>query len=238
VSTGALPGGPVSAGAPARAHPRFSSRHFLAALATLFVTSPFIDEVHNRRPVVAAAIITIVLLSAGLAVGDRRRTRIWAILLGGLAIAGTWLNHLFPDLVPREWSLAPALLFVIFVALRLLRFVLEARRVDAEVLSAAVATYLMLALLWSFAYVLVARANPGAFAFTVGPASGHSMQGFTGLYYSLITLSTVGYGDIVPISPVARLLSAMEAVAGMFFVTLLIARLVAVYSSADKPEPS
>jgi hypothetical protein len=225
-----------NAGAGAPLSRRFSSRHFLAVLVVMFLASPFLDDVYRRYPAVSAAIITVVLLSAALAVGDRRRIKIWAGLLGGPAILVTWLHRWFPDNVPEEYGFALAVLFAAFVAIRLFRFVLAARKVDGEVLSAAVATYLMLALLWSFAYMLIGKANPGAFAFTVGPASGRSMEGFTSLYFSLTTLSTVGYGDIVPVSNVARLLSTIEAVAGMFFVTLLIARLVSVYASGDRPE--
>jgi hypothetical protein len=62
------------------------------------------------------------------------------------------------------------------------------------------------------------------------------MNGFTGLYFSFITLSTVGYGDIVPVSSVARMLAIVEAMFGMFYMTLLIARLVSLYSSKSSPE--
>jgi hypothetical protein len=57
------------------------------------------------------------------------------------------------------------------------------------------------------------------------------MNGFTSLYFSFITLSTVGYGDIVPASEVARMLAMVEAMFGMFYMTVLVARLVSLYSS-------
>jgi voltage-gated potassium channel len=88
----------------------------------------------------------------------------------------------------------------------------------------------MLGLLWSFAYILVDRLVPNSFVFTVGPVSSHSMNNFNALYFSFTTLSTVGYGDIIPVSGVARMLAMVEAVFGMFYVTLLIARLVSLYS--------
>ena len=56
------------------------------------------------------------------------------------------------------------------------------------------------------------------------------MDGFTGLYFSFTTLSTVGYGDILPVSSAARMLAMVEAMFDMFYVTLLIARLVSLYS--------
>lgn len=57
------------------------------------------------------------------------------------------------------------------------------------------------------------------------------MNGFTGFYFSFITLSTVGYGDITPVSRIARWLAALEAMTGLLYVAVLISRLVALYSS-------
>ena len=63
------------------------------------------------------------------------------------------------------------------------------------------------------------------------------MNDFNALYFSFTTLSTIGYGDIIPVSGVARMLAMVEAVFGMFYVTLLIARLVSLYSSKSPLEP-
>lgn len=61
------------------------------------------------------------------------------------------------------------------------------------------------------------------------------MKGFTALYFSFVTLSTVGYGDIAAVSNPARLLAMVEAVIGVFYTTILIARLVSLYSSEPPP---
>jgi hypothetical protein len=72
----------------------------------------------------------------------------------------------------------------------------------------------------------------------------HFMKGFTAVYFSFITLSTVGYGDIAPVSGVLRMLTMIEAITGTFYMAVLIARLVAVYSTStfaaqeqDPPSP-
>jgi hypothetical protein len=122
------------------------------------------------------------------------------------------------------------LLFIGFVVVQLLRFIVYAARVDSEVLCAAVAGYLLSGFAWSLAYALLGRLDPNSFVFTLAPQSGQSMNGFTGLYFSFITLSTVGYGDIIPVSEVARMLAIVEAMFGTFYMTLLIARLVSLYS--------
>ena len=89
----------------------------------------------------------------------------------------------------------------------------------------------MLGLLWSLAYSLVDRLFPDSFVFPAGPASGHSMQGFQSPYFSFIMLTSTGYGDIVPVSKVARMLAIVEAVFGMFYVSLFIAQLVSLFTS-------
>ena len=90
-------------------------------------------------------------------------------------------------------------------------------------------------LIWTMAYWLVYYLTPEAFAFNTATGTKQTMEGFNAFYFSLITLSTVGYGDITPVSKVARMLAAMEAMTGLLYVAVLIARLVGLYSA---PKPS
>ena len=213
---------------------RHSAAHFLAALVLIFVTAPFIERLHGGE-LIEAVLMTVVLLSAVLAIGGRRRTLVWASVLVIPALVGKWINHWRPDLMPPEVFLGAGLLFVLFVVLHLLRFILRAPRVDSEILCLGVSNYLMLGWLWAFAYMLVDRLVPGSFAFTVGPSSVRSLEGFRGFYFSYSTITTVAYGDIIPLSSAVRMLAMAEAMAGMLYVALLIARLVSLYYSKDPP---
>ena len=213
---------------------RHSAAHFLAALVLIFVTAPFIEDLRGGE-LIEAVLMTVVLLSAVLAVGGRRRTLVWASVLVIPALVGKWINHWRPDWVPPEVFLGAGLLFVLFVVLHLLRFILRAPRVDSEILCLGVSNYLMLGWLWAFAYMLVDRMVPGSFAFTVGPSSVRSLEGFRGFYFSYSTITTVAYGDIIPLSSAVRMLAMAEAMAGMLYVALLIARLVSLYYSKDPP---
>jgi hypothetical protein len=109
--------------------------------------------------------------------------------------------------------------------------------VDADVLCAGISVYLILGLLWGLAYTSVAQVIPNAFAFSTAPGTPATMSGFTALYFSFITLTTVGYGDISPVADVARMLAMVEAMTGTLFVGVLITRLVCLYSTTTRTNP-
>jgi hypothetical protein len=174
-------------------------------------------------------------------VGRSRRTLVWAAALMVPAVIGRWMHHFWPELVSMEISRAAGLVFLIFLIGQFLRFILRAPRVNAEVMYAGISVYLLLGLSWTFAYVIMAQLVPGSFAFSTGPAASQEMTGFNAFYFSFVTLTTVGYGDITPVSNGARALAAMEAMTGTLYVAVLISRLVALYSSQGsrlrEPEP-
>jgi hypothetical protein len=209
---------------------RFSTVGLLISLVVLFICAPFVEE-FKGGDLVVTGLFSLVLLAGVLAVADRKRIRVFAIVLVIPAIAGRWINHFRPDLVSPAVFLTAGLILIAFVVANLLRFVLRAPSVNTEVLCASIAAYLMLGLMWAMAYWLVDQMTPGgAFSFNTN-AGPQSMKGFTGFYFSFITLSTVGYGDITPVSRTARWLAAMEAMTGLLYVAVLIARLVSLYSS-------
>ena len=211
---------------------RLSLAHFLMALTLLIVVIPFVDQLPYGK-LFEAALLTVVLLSAVAAVGGRRRTLITAALLAAPAVIAIWVHHLSPAWALTEIKLATAIVFCAFVAWHLLSFILRAPQVNAEVLCGAIATYLLLGLLWGFAYALVAALTPTSFVFTVGEH--RTMAGFEALYFSFGSLTNY-YGDIIPVSNAARMLAMVESTVGMFYVALLIARLVSVYASSRPPE--
>jgi len=209
---------------------RFSTVQLLIALALFFIWAPFVEEIEGGELIVSG-LFSLVLLAGIVAVADRKRVLVIAIVLAIPAIAGRWINHFRPDLAPPAVFLTAGLVLIAFVVANLLRFVLRAPSVNVEVLCASISAYLMLGLMWTMAYWLVDQLTPGgAFSFNTN-AGPRSMNGFTGFYFSFITLSTVGYGDITPVSRIARWLAAMEAMTGLLYVAVLIARLVALYST-------
>ena len=149
---------------------RFSVAQLLIALGIFFTCAPFLEEIKGGDLIVSF-LLSLVLLSAVLAVADRRRTLVVAILLAIPTLAARWVSHFRPDLVPPGVFLIGGLLLFIFVVAQLLRFVLRAPSVTADVLCASIAAYLMLGLIWTLAYWLVDRLTPG------GPSRSTRTQG-------------------------------------------------------------
>jgi hypothetical protein len=209
---------------------RFSTVGLLIALALLFIGAPFVEDLKGGS-LILSILFSLVLVAGVLSVADRKHVLVVTILLAIPAVGGRWLNHFRPDLVSPRVFLIAGLLLITFVVANLLRFVLRAPSVNTEVLCASISAYVMLGLAWSMAYWLVDRLTPGgAFSFntTAGP---RSIEGLNGLYFSFVTLSTVGYGDITPVSRIARWLAVLEAMTGLLYVAVLIARLVSLYSA-------
>src|SRR6185437_6456691 len=208
---------------------RFSTVQLLIALGLFFIWAPFVEEIEGGELIVSG-LFSLVLLAGVVAVADRKRVMVIAIVLAIPAIVGRWINHFRPDLIPPAVFLASGLILIAFVVGNLLRFVLRAPSVNTEVLCASISAYLMLGLMWTMAYWLVDQLTPGgAFSFNT-KAGPRSINGFDGFYFSFITLSTVGFGDITPVSRMARWLAAMEAMTGLLYVAVLISRLVSLYS--------
>jgi voltage-gated potassium channel len=212
---------------------QFSSIELLIALFALFVSFPFVETLRSGA-LIESILISVVLIAAIFAVAGSRSV-LWAAMLLALpALAARWIHQLRPDAVPPELFLVAGILFVSFVIVNLLRFVLSATSVNIEVLCVSISAYLLLGLVWTLAYWLVAEIIPDAFAFN---GQETSLKGFNGLYFSLITMCTVGYGDITPVAKVARMLAAMEAITGLLYVAVLIARLVALQPTPKSNEP-
>lgn len=214
---------------------RFSASTLLGAILLFFVTTPIVDRGRAGEAIEAVG-LSIVLLCGVLAVGARRRTLVIASLLVLPAAAAKWIELLSPELaVPGFLVPVLSVAATTFVAIELLRFVMRSPLVTHETVSAAIAAYLVLGMAWGFAYLMVARGDPAAFAIANESGPPAPLDGFTAFYFSFITLLTIGYGDIAPVSKSARMLAICEGLAGTLFVVTILGRLVAMYRPQERP---
>jgi hypothetical protein len=157
-------------------------------------------------------------------------SRVATAIVCALAVADfavRWTNHVHPRVALESADAWVSLLLSAVLTAVILARAFSPGRINLHRVQGAVAAYLLLALIWTFAYKLVALADPAAFSFS---ATGMQFEYLTGRlgYFSAITLTTVGYGDITPVSPVARSLAMLEGFTGQLFPAITLARLVAM----------
>jgi hypothetical protein len=197
------------------------------ALLLLLVSLPLLIG-SNAGRIVANLINLVVLLTAVVAVGRTWRLYAIAVLLGlpvlGFQVAGVlWAETVYLVL---SWAFGAC--FYFWTIALLLRYVLQPEVMNANKLYGAGAIYLMLGVTWAYFYGVVQFFYPGSFS----PA-GAPLHQFDLLYFSFAVLTTAGFGDIVPVHPVARGLTMLEQIIGVLYVAILIARLSGMYSEAE-----
>jgi hypothetical protein len=203
----------------------------LTALTTLlvvyvFVLAPLAELRVVNRHVLEIAFAAILLVG----IGARRQQSLAERLFIGMAIVAIALrvlNLLLPDASIR---LVDAL--VLIAAFGLLATVTLARtlrlgEITLHRLQGAIAAYILVGLMFAQAYRLVAMGEPGAFMLAGAPADYDAVVPRL-TYFSFVTLTTLGYGDITPVHPYARTLVMLESLVGVLYPAMLIARLVSL----------
>jgi len=116
-----------------------------------------------------------------------------------------------------------SVLFILGCTVILLRYIFQTKEASINSVFAATSSYLLLALIWSYIYSLIYTLDPQSFSMAnqAGPATRLDM-----IYFSMVTISTLGYGDMTPLAPFARMAASVEAVGGQLYLAVLVAWLV------------
>jgi hypothetical protein len=196
---------------------------FLLFLAVeMFVIGPVV-----RAFDLASDLLFSVLLVAGALTVVQHRTLQWiAGMFVLLAIAVRWAGIVFGTPGLFFWNSVLSLLMMLAFLLIVLWWVYQEGPVTGHRVRGAIAAYLLLALCFSFAYDLIEYVHPGSFTLPLGGTQGIQPRSELFLYFSVVTLTTVGFGDIAALHPVARSLVMVEALVGTLYPAILIARLV------------
>ena len=175
----------------------------------------------------------LIIFSAVLAISDTRRPLITSLILAVLAIVFRWTHYFYPF---NLWSIlehGTNLLFWIYIAVRILKYILSQNIITAEMIYAAVAVYFIFGLAWASIYQVIELSHSHSFAMSNNDASAQNFM-FQMWYFSMVTLTTLGYGDISPITMTARVFVVLEAIMGQFYIAVLIANLIGRRIAQDK----
>jgi hypothetical protein len=182
------------------------------------------------RPV-PATFFSFILITGAITASRNHILRILVFSWSVLAIILTWIRYLFPhQQILIFITNCLGLFFLLLLTSLILGQLFREGPTTSRRIMGAVAVYLLIGMIWSMAYYLVALWIPGAFSIQEPSASGgkQSLQSQL-FYFSFVTLTSIGYGDITAIHPIVRMLVILEGVVGQLFPAILIARLISLH---------
>ena len=189
--------------------------------------------------------MSLLMLAVVLSLCVESRQRRFAILLGVPTILLAVVGHTLPQGIGR-WALVLGHLcevaFLFGSAGLIVKSLFNSDALSADSIFGAVCGYLLLGLGWAVLYLMIEGFRPNSFAVSpalLGAEEPACIDPSVLSYYSFVTLTTVGYGDVTPISPVTRTLAWIEAITGQFYLAVVVAGLVSkIATKADLDQPS
>ena len=199
----------------------------LILILTLIVAAPFFGDYTGFRFLVDM-VATGIFVFAMYAISEKKHHLVFAFFLVVPTVLALWLDYF----AIVEWALVISqfcgILFFGFVIILIVNFIRNAKEVTAEVIFAAVVVYLLMALLWADLYRVLEILSPGSFSMPEGQIQ-YDRALFT--YFSMVTITTLGYGDMTPLTDRAAGLASVEALCGQIYLVVLVAWLVGMHVS-------
>ena len=199
----------------------------LVLLLGMLVLAPLLEQFFHLL-VLEDLFLTAVFVYAAYSISRNKLLLATAIAFALPAIASTWLK----PFVHAPWFAIGAGLcdvaFIIIIIVSILVYIFQQKDVSSDVIAGAIVAYLLMAVMWSQIYLLLETVKPGSFNFPAGTRG--SVPALL-RYFSLVTITTVGYGDITPASLAARAFANLEAVVGQLYLVIQVAWLVGMHVS-------
>jgi hypothetical protein len=213
----------------------------LGALLALMVILPFLPVSPGRLPIVSV-LFSALLIASVYAVSQRPRILVAGLVLAAPALVMEWITNARDPLPLRVIDHLASVVFLSFVIAVLLARILRQQNVTTDTIYGGICVYLLAGVAWSYAYDLIETVAPGSFELARGAlpddfsAASQVERSRHFFFFSFVTLTTLGYGDITPITQQARAIAILEAVAGPLFLAIFIARLVGLHMVQGRGE--
>lgn len=208
--------------------------YLLISLLFVLLAYPMFEKALWAGKLLAAFFTFILVAGVYVASGEHKVKFKISLFLAIPTILFLWTDQFTPQ--DHSWSLyldivaeTLIVLFTFYTAVCVIMHLMEAKKITADILAGAACAYLLLGISWGILYSMIELVTPGSF---IGPdhlvpLSAQKWSIFN--YYSFVTLTTLGYGDIIPVTMRAQSSAILEAVTGVLFTALLVSRLVGMY---------
>jgi hypothetical protein len=207
--------------------PKVLRRHFgnfsflLIVLLILLLAHPFIAG--EKQGEFFTAGFTLAFLAGLYAVRGERRTLKLGLILVIPAVVGSWASYFTGSAAVLTIGHMFEAAFLIFVTVVILRYIMTEKEVTADTIYGAACAYIMIGLIFAIGYSWLEGLAPGSFRGTTATGGERTWEF---IYFSMVTMTTLGYGDIVPVHEGARSMASLQAILGQFYVAVLVARAV------------
>jgi hypothetical protein len=199
---------------------------FLYMLFFNFFLAPFVDSPPVR--LLTSLLYSLLMIAGVVSMSRHTSIRMVAATVACLAISLRWLKHIMPTPTIVKLGTLAILVFMIMMIVVTLAKVFGKGRVTSHRVKGAIAAYLLFGITWSLLYGLLDQILPNAFSLTAGADAFTPERQEILTYFSFVTLTTVGYGDITPTHEISRMFVVMEALVGQLYPATLLARLVSL----------
>ncbi|MDH3555318.1 MAG: potassium channel family protein [Deltaproteobacteria bacterium] len=199
----------------------------LIFIIAMLIVGPLFEEFVGLK-ILIDILWSAIFVSAIYAVSQKKRHIVIAVLLALPMLGSIWSKYFFQHKALLVVGSLCGAAFFLFAVIQMLIFIYSHKEVTRDLIVGAAVVYLFMALMWTFIFVVVEILHPGSFSIPEGQDIG-ATQSF--LYYSFVTITTLGYGDITPVTRLARSLCVLEAVIGQLYLVVQVAWLVGVHVS-------
>jgi hypothetical protein len=172
--------------------------------------------------------ITAIFISMVYTFSYKRVHVIAGVFLAVVMLASLWLQYLDPNKWILPIGMLAGVIFIAMVIASIISLIIKSEEICREIIYAAILVYLLAALMWAFIYTFLELVDPASFNIALNRSDGY-LPVFQ--YYSFVTITTLGYGDITPITDVAKAFSVLEAVIGQLYLVVAVAWLVGMHVS-------
>ena len=199
----------------------------LISILLLLIISPLLDNFIGLK-FLLNIFMTIILISGVYAVSQKKIYMLITAVLALPLLASLWSAYFIKIPYFQLTGQICGVLCMAFIVIIILSHIIRVKNVTADIIFGAIVVYLLMALMWNFMYLVLEDLHPGSFILPEGPIKDSR---FLFIYFSFVTIATLGYGDITPLTAPACSLSILEAIIGQIYLVVVVAWLVGMFVS-------